>query len=115
MNDELAHSEIARLEERIEELRDAIARCDKLAWGARIAIGGGALWFVLMLLSILMFSPTGFAGAMAALLGGFVLAGSNKTTREQTEEALQAAEDRRRALIDTMRLRLVEAPPGTLQ
>lgn len=115
MNDELAHSEIAQLEERIEAMRDAIARCDKLAWAARIAIGGGGLWFVLMLLSILMFTPAGFAGAMAALLGGFVLAGSNKTTREQTEEALQAAEARRRALIDSMRLRLIEEPRGTLQ
>ena len=114
MNDELAHSEIARLEERIEELRQALDRCDKLAWGARVAIAGGALWFVLVLLSILMFSPAGFAGAMAALLGGFVLAGSNKTTREETETALHAAEERRRALIDTMRLRLVETPAITV-
>ncbi|HWK95436.1 MAG TPA: hypothetical protein VNR39_08440 [Pseudolabrys sp.] len=115
MNNELAHSEITRLEERIEELRQALDRCDKLAWAARVAIAGSALWFALVLLSILMFSPAGFAGAMAALLGGFVLAGSNKTTREQTEAALQQAEDRRRALIDSMRLRLVEEPHGTLQ
>ncbi len=115
MNDELAHSEIARLEERIEELRQALDRCDKLAWAARIAIGGGALWFVLVALSILMFAPAGFAGAMAALLGGFVLAGSNKTTREQTQAALGETEARRRALIDSMRLRLVEEPHGTLQ
>lgn len=114
MNDEPAHSEITRLEERIEELRQALDRCEKLAWAARIAIGGGALWFVLALLGILTFSATGFVGALAALLGGFVLAGSNKTTREQTEAALHEAEERRRALIDTMRLRLVEAPAVTL-
>ncbi len=114
MNDELAHSEIARLEERIEELRQALERCDKLAWAARIAIAGGSLWFVLALLGILTFSATGFTGGLAALLGGFVLAGSNKTTREQTEAALQEAEDRRRALIDTMRLRLVETPGVTV-
>lgn len=114
MNDEFAHSEIARLEERIEELRQAIERCDTLAWAARIAITGGALWFVLALPGILAFSATGFAGALAVLLGGFVLAGSNKTTREQTEAALQEAEERRRALIDTMRLRLVETPGITV-
>lgn len=114
MNDELAHSEIARLEERIEELRQALERCDKLVWAARIAIAGGALWFVLALAGILTFSATGFVGALAALLGGFVLAGSNKTTREQTEAALHEAEDRRRALIDTMRLRLVETPAVTV-
>lgn len=114
MNDELAHSEIARLEEQIDELRQALDRCDKLAWAAKIAIGGGALWFVLALLGILTFSATGFTGALAALLGGFVLAGSNKTTREETEAALQAVEERRRALIDAMQLRLVEAPRVTM-
>lgn len=111
MNDELPHSEITRLEERIEELRQALDRCDKIALAAKIAIAGGALWFALALVTILSFSATGFAGALAALLGGFVLAGSNKTTRDETEAALREAEVRRRALIDTIRLRLVE-PPG---
>ena len=112
MNDYLAHSEIARLEERIEELRQAIARCDKIAFAAKVAITGGALWFALAILNILVFSAAGFAGALAALLGGFVLLGSNKTTREETEVALQAAEDRRRGLIDAMNLRVVEEKPG---
>lgn len=114
MNDELASSEITRLEERIEELNQALARCDKIAVAARIAIAGGALWFVLALLTILAFSATGFAGALAGLLGGVVLLGSNKTTRDETKAALRAAEDKRRALIDTMRLRLVEDPAVTI-
>ena len=112
MNDELANSEIARLEERIEELRQAIARCDKIALAAKIAIAGGALWFAMALLTILAFSAAGFTGALAALLGGFVLLGSNKTTREEFETSLQAAEDRRRGLIDAMDLRVVEEKPG---
>lgn len=114
MNDELPHSDIARLEERIEALRQTIERCDKLALAAKLAIAGGALWFALALVGILLFSATGFAGAMAALLGGFVLLGSNKTTRDQAEEALHAAEQRRRALIDAMQLRLVEEPGVTM-
>lgn len=114
MSDELSHSEIAGLEERIEELRQAIARCDKIAFAARAAIAGGVAWFVLVLLTILYFSATGFAGAMVALLGGFVLLGSNRTTRDEYAAALAAAEDRRRALIDAMHLRLVDAPDITV-
>ena len=114
MNDEIAHSEITRLEERIEELHQSIARCDKIAFAARIAIGGGALWLLLALLTILPFSPTGLFGALASVLGGVVLLGSNKTTREEFEAQLGAAEDRRRALIDAMGLRLVEDPGVTL-
>ncbi len=114
MNDEPAHSEITRLEARIEELRQSIARCDKIALAARIAIGGGALWLTLALLTILPFSPTGLFGALASVLGGLVLLGSNRTTREEFETQLGAAEDRRRALIDAMRLRVVEDPGITL-
>lgn len=114
MNDEFAHSEITRLEERIEELRQSLARCDKIALAARIAIGGGALWLLLALLTILPFSPTELFGALASALGGVVLLGSNKTTREEFEAQLGAAEDRRKALIDAMRLRLVEDPGVTL-
>jgi hypothetical protein len=114
MNDEPAASEIARLEEHIEELSQALVRCDKIGWAARIAIAGGALWFALALLTVLVFSATGFTGALASLLGGIVLAGSNKTTRDETEAALRMAEDRRRELIDTLRLRLVEEPRITI-
>lgn len=114
MNDELAHAEIARLEERIEELHQSLARCDKITLAAQIAIAGGALWLVLALVTILPFSPTGLFGALASLLGGVVLLGSNKTTREEFEARLRALEDRRRALIDAMRLRLIEDPSVTL-
>ena len=114
MNDEFAHSEIARLEERIEELRQSLARCDKIALAARIAIGGGALWLLLALFTILPFSPTGLFGALASVLGGVVLLGSNQTTLKVLEAQLCAAEDRLSALIDTMRLRLCEDPGVTL-
>ena len=114
MNDDVAHSEIARLEERIEELHQSLDRCGKIALAAQIAIAGGALWLVLAVVSILTFSPTGLFGALAAALGGVVLLGSNRTTREELDGQLQTLEDRRRALIDAMRLRLVEDPGITL-
>lgn len=114
MNDEIARSEIARLEARIEELHQSLARCDKIALAAKIAMAGGALWLVLALLTILVFSPTGLFGALASAIGGVVLLGSNRTTREEFEAQLSAAEDRRRAVIDAMRLRLIEDSDVTI-
>jgi hypothetical protein len=114
MNDESAQHDIARLEERIAELAQAIDRCNKIAIAARIAITGGVLWFLLVLVWILPFDLTAFVGAVAALLGGVVLLGSNKTTWEQTEEALRAAEAERSRLIDALRFRVVGGRDVTL-
>lgn len=113
MNEDTAPHEIARLEAQIEELSAAIERCRKIAFAARIAIAGGAFWFMLALLRILSFDPTFFVGALAATLGGVVLLGSNKTTWEETEAALKQTEATRDALIGAMHLRLVSDVPVT--
>jgi hypothetical protein len=70
MDEDTASHEIARLELQIEALAAAIERCRKIAFAAKTAIAGGALWFVLALLWILPFNPTYFVGALAATLGG---------------------------------------------
>ena len=113
MNDDTAPHEIARLEAQIEELAAAIERCRKIAYAAKIAITGGALWFVLALLRILPFDPTFFVGALTATLGGVVLLGSNKTTWEETEAALEQSQAARDSLIGQMHLRLVGDVPVT--
>lgn len=113
MNEDTAPHEIVRLEAQIEALGAAIERCRKIALAARIAITAGALWFLLALLSILPFDPTFFVGALAATLGGVVLLGSNKTTWEETEAALERSEAARAALIGQMALRLVGETPTT--
>jgi hypothetical protein len=113
MNEETAPHEIARLELEIEALTAAIERCRKIAYAAKIAIAGGALWFGLALLWILPFDPTYFVAALAATLGGVVLLGSNKTTWEETEMALSRSEAARAALIGQMRLRVVSDVPVT--
>ncbi|MDB5534755.1 MAG: hypothetical protein JWO28_3070 [Hyphomicrobiales bacterium] len=103
---------IAQLEERIEELTASIERCRKISLAAKLAVGAGALWFVLFLLWILPFGPTAFVAATSAVLGGFVLLGSNATTWEQTEAHRSKAEAMRADLIGSMELRLVgDAPP----
>jgi hypothetical protein len=116
MNEDTAPHEIARLETQIEALTAALERCRKTSYAAKIAITGGALWFVLALLWIVPFDPTPFVAALAATLGGVVLLGSNKTTWEETKAALARTEAARAALIGQMSLRLVGdiAPTPTL-
>jgi hypothetical protein len=106
--------QIALLEERIETLTASIERCRKISYAAKIAIAGGAAWFVLFLLWIVPFGPTAFVAAVSAVLGGFVLLGSNATTWEQTETDRAAAEALRADLIGSIELRLVGDAPPTL-
>jgi hypothetical protein len=99
--------QIALLEERIETLTASIERCRKISYAAKIAIAGGAAWFMLFLLWIVPFGPTAFVAAVSAVLGGCVLLGSNATTWEQTETDRAAAEAMRADLIGSIELRLV--------
>jgi hypothetical protein len=106
-----ARDEIAQLEARIESLNERIARCGKIALGARIAIAAGAIWFAMILFHIVFFDATGFVAALTAVLGGVVLLGSNATTWEQTETELHATEAARAELIGGIELKLVSERP----
>lgn len=109
MNGDGIRDEIARLEERIERLRDSIARCRKISLGSKIAIAAGFAWLALTLLLLVSLVPSLFFGAIAAIIGGIVLLGSNATTWNETEAALTAAEAQRIALIDSIDLTTVDA------
>jgi hypothetical protein len=107
-NDDDLHDNIARIETRIEELREALDRCVKLSLAAKIAIGAGLAWLVLALIGL---APSIFSiavAAMAAAIGGVVLLGSNATTWAQTEERLRASEAMRASLIERLDLRVVD-------
>ena len=106
-----ARDQIAQLEASIESLNEHIARCRKIALGARIFIAAGAIWFALILFHIVFFDATGFVAALTAVLGGLVLLGSNATTWEQTETELHAAEAARAELIGGIELKLVSERP----
>lgn len=106
--------QIASLEDRIETLTEKIARCAKISVGAKIAIAAGLAWFALMLVWILPFDGTAFVGALTAVLGGFVLLGSNATTWDEMETERQAAEAARAALIGRIELRVVGEERPTL-
>lgn len=108
--DEL-RQDIAALEERIEHLREASERCRKISVAARIAIATGAAAAVLTLLGFMPFYPTVFFGSLAAVIGGVVLLGSNRTTWEQTDEARRQAESIRDQFIGSIDMRMVDEAP----
>jgi hypothetical protein len=99
--------DIARIEARIETLSEQIERCRKIALAARIAIGGGAAWIALVIVSLIPFEAGSVIAAIAAVLGGAVLLGSNSSTWTETAAALHASEALRMDLIGRMQLRLV--------
>jgi hypothetical protein len=111
MDDGTVGHQVAKLEERIEALTVSIERCRKISFAAKLAVAAGAIWFVLFLVWIVPFGPTAFVAATSAVLGGFVLLGSNATTWEQTEAARAAAEAARADLIGSIKLRVVSERP----
>jgi len=106
--------DIARLEARIEELRASRERCRKVSLAGRIALYVSGLWLILTLTSLLPFSPTPFFAALAAVIGGLVLLGSNKTTWEQTEDELRKTEAMRDQFIGSINMKVVGDERPTL-
>jgi hypothetical protein len=109
MDDELSSDAIARIEERIEELEQAIARCRKMSSAAKLAIVAGAVLLALTLLGLIPFIAAVVTAAMAAVIGGIVLLGSNSTTWSQTEAALAASEAMRAEWIEQREMRVIDA------
>jgi hypothetical protein len=108
MDDDVSGENIARIEARIEELNEAIEHCRKFSIAAKLAIGAGSAWFVLTLLLVIPYVPYMTIGALAAIIGGVVLLGSNATTWEQTESAMRASEAMRAEMIGRLELRVVD-------
>jgi hypothetical protein len=107
------HEQIARLEMKIEELAEAVERCRKLGLFSNVLLIGGALWLLAGIFGIVYFGPA-MLGAITAILGGFVLGGSNRSTMQQNQAALDTAEAQRNSLIGAIDLRTVSETPGTV-
>jgi hypothetical protein len=109
MDQDDPREEISRLEARIEELAATIENCRKIIAAAKAAIVLGAALLIALIVGIIGFDPMIFMAAVAALLGGIVLLGSNNSTAAQKTAELNAAEAQRAALINQIDLRIVGA------
>jgi len=111
MADADPHDEIERLEAQIEELSDRIESCRKFILAGRVAVIGGGMLLVALLLDVIRFDLQLMALAMAALLGGIVVWGSNTSTAKEATAERTAAEANRKTLIGMMELRVVAERP----
>ena len=99
------HEQILHIETHIEELTDIIERCRKIILISKVAIAAGGILILATIIGAVGFDPTVLIGAIAAVIGGTVVFGSN--TRKQTSADMKAAEAHRTELISRMDLKLV--------
>jgi hypothetical protein len=66
----------------------------------KVVIAAGVIWILAYLLGVIRFEPATMVGALAAIIGGIVVFGSNSSTSKQSTAAMKAAEMRRAELID---------------
>jgi hypothetical protein len=103
--------EIVRLEAEIDELTGVVERSWKVGLFAKMAVLAGALWLLASTVGAISLDPVALIGAIAAVIGGIVLFGSNTSTSKQAALGIKAAEARRAELIGRIELRPVgEAP-----
>ena len=101
------HEEIVRLEEQIDELAAKIESCRKFILASRIAVAGGGVVLAAMLVGAIRSDLGLMAAAVASLLGGIVVWGSNSSTAKEAAKELAAAESERAALIAHINPRVI--------
>jgi hypothetical protein len=100
-------AQILRLEADIEELTEVVERCGKIILISKVAIAAGGIWLLALTLGAIRFDPVAMIGAIAVVIGGTVIFGSNTSTSRQTAVAIKAAEGHRAELICKINLRVV--------
>ena len=107
MNGDDYRSEIVRLEARIDQLEATIESCRKFMLAGRLAVVSGGVILIAMLVGGIQFNPSVMGIASAALLGGIVVVGSNRSTAKEALSELSALEAKRATLIEQLDLRIV--------
>jgi hypothetical protein len=102
------HEQILHTEAHIEELTDIIERCRKIILFSKAAIAAGGILILATVVGAVGFDPTVLIGAIAAVIGGTVVFGSNASTLKQTLTDTKAAEAHRTELISRMDLKVWE-------
>jgi hypothetical protein len=106
-------AEIVRLEDDIEELAERLERCRKLFLVAKLAIVLAGIWLLALISGAISFDSVAMTGAIAAVIGGTVVFGSNASTARQTQDAIKASEALRAELVGRVELRTVEEADRT--
>ena len=101
------HEEIVHLEEQIDELAAKIESCRKFILASRIAVAGGGVVLAAMLVGAIRSDLGLMAAAVASLLGGIVVWGSNSSAAKEAAKELAAAESERAALIAHINPRVI--------
>jgi hypothetical protein len=96
--------QIEQVELRIEELREAIQRSQRLMLAGRACAIIGPTLLVCLLLGLLRFTPSEMIIGIALGIGGLVLMGSSKASTEELELLLKQSEEERNAAIDALDL-----------
>ena len=97
--------EIARLEQRLDELSRSLEKSRKAIIASKLSIAGGGLLMLSLVSGLVSAEPLAIVVAIAAILGGIVGFGSNVSTARQESLALQAAAAARAELIGRLELR----------
>lgn len=102
------HEEIGELEAELEALSEALERCRKIAMGAQAAIAVGGLLLILLVTGVFQLGAATLVIAIAAILGGVALHGSNRSTRDQIVSTVRIREAERAERIDALDLQQVQ-------
>ena len=101
--------QILQVEADLEELTDAVDRCQKIILISKAGIAAGGTLILATIFGAIGLDPTVLIGSIAAVIGGTVIFGSNTSTLKQTTAAIEAAEAHRAELISRIDLRGWEA------
>jgi hypothetical protein len=93
-------AEIVRLEAQAVELAARIENCRKFILASRAAVALGGAILAAGMLRLVAIDGVMLAGSVVAVLGGIVLSGSNRSTAQEAQKNLAAAELRRAELIE---------------
>ncbi|MFI4996948.1 MAG: hypothetical protein ACHQAQ_14355 [Hyphomicrobiales bacterium] len=111
MSDSELHILTEQIEAQIEELGEISEGCRKWILLSKVAMGAGGAWLLGNLAGLARFDPALMVFAIAATLGGMVLAGSNASTLRRAGTAIKAAQALRAKAIDEADLSVVSGDP----
>ena len=98
-------NQIARLEQRLEDLAAALEKSRKAILASKVSIAGGGLLMLALILGIIGAQPLAIVVSIAAILGGIVGFGANVSTARQDKAAMEAVAATRADLISRLEMR----------